>query len=800
MPEYLAPGVYVEEVSFRPKSIEGVGTSTTAFVGPTRKGPLTETPVLVTSFGEFERIYGGMENLSFSASTDTDPMTTNYMAHAVRAFFDNGGARLYVARTFIPRTDAGGAVSSTGVAQSSPVVDSGGMQVRFTARMPGSGLNGRITVTEKTLPVTLATLAKAPLGSLLRLRSTQPQAAVLLGGVPPFRLEDGDTLNLTTAAGPGTITFEGRPAEVMSDAVTDPIAIPAETTLHVTIGIGATAQNIPIPEGNTTLSDLAAYINTRLRRGYVRLEGADRLVLGTDVRGTAAFVGVAALAALGFADDRLASGTGNVANLDAVTPQEIDGLLQAAGIPVRATVNPATGRLVLSTTETGESALLRAAATPARSALGLPAEEARGRAAEGTLYYVKQTPQPNGWVGGADRATPLNTATPLPAGSVLVLMNLETRDADNHGLLYEDVGFSPLHPRWLGSVLAPHPTRRSEALQNPYAVEMSGAVHPVDLREGLLGSDATRVIALSGGNDGAEPSESTTVQGAVAYANALRLLESVDDVAIVAAPGYSALSRYAGIQQALITHAENMKYRIAVLDSPPGLDLQEVREIRGTIDSSYAAYYYPWVMVANPLARPGNDRIPQEIALPPSGFVTGIYARSDVQRGVWKAPANEVVRGAIRLERDINQAQQQVLNPLGINCLRFFPGRGYRVWGARTTSSDPEWKYVNVRRYFIFLEHSIDRSTQWVVFEPNGERLWSNVRATVSSFLYNQWVSGALLGANPEEAYFVRCDRSTMTQDDLDNGRLICLVGVAVLKPAEFVIFRIGQKTADARQ
>jgi phage tail sheath protein FI len=157
------------------------------------------------------------------------------------------------------------------------------------------------------------------------------------------------------------------------------------------------------------------------------------------------------------------------------------------------------------------------------------------------------------------------------------------------------------------------------------------------------------------------------------------------------------------------------------------------------------------------------------------------------------------VRGAIRFETDINFAQQEVLNPLGVNCLRYFPGRGYRVWGARTTSSDPEFKYVNVRRYFNYLEASIDRSTQWAVFEPNGERLWGNIRDTISAFLYNEWVSGALLGSSTQEAYFVRCDRSTMTQNDLDNGRLICLIGVAVIKPAEFVIFRIGQKTADNR-
>jgi phage tail sheath protein FI len=221
--------------------------------------------------------------------------------------------------------------------------------------------------------------------------------------------------------------------------------------------------------------------------------------------------------------------------------------------------------------------------------------------------------------------------------------------------------------------------------------------------------------------------------------------------------------------------------------------------VKSLIDSKYAALYYPWVIVPNPLARPGREDIPRELSLPPSGFVCGIYARNDVERGVYKAPANEVVRGAIRFEIDVNFGQQEMLNPLGVNCLRLLSGRGYRVWGARLASSDPEWKYVSDRRYFNYLEASIDRGTQWAVFEPNGERLWANVRQTISDFLYNEWRNGALLGTTTEEAYFVRCDRSTMTQNDLDNGRLVCLIGVAIIKPAEFVIFRIGQKTADAR-
>jgi phage tail sheath protein FI len=279
------------------------------------------------------------------------------------------------------------------------------------------------------------------------------------------------------------------------------------------------------------------------------------------------------------------------------------------------------------------------------------------------------------------------------------------------------------------------------------------------------------------------------------------LLLGLEDISIIAAPGASDMdaTTAASVNQKLIGSAETRRaYRIAILDTPPNQELDAVRALKGKIDSKYAALYYPWIMTANPVASTDPQK-PSMIPLPPSGFVAGIYARSDIQRGVFKAPANETVTGALALQKDVRFGEQEVLNPLGVNCIRTLPNRGIRVWGARTLSSDPEWKYVNIRRYFLYLEASIDRGSQWAVFEPNGELLWANVRTTISDFLYNEWVNGALLGATPKEAFFVRCDRSTMSQNDLDNGRLVCLIGVAALKPAEFVIFRIGQKTADAR-
>jgi phage tail sheath protein FI len=234
--------------------------------------------------------------------------------------------------------------------------------------------------------------------------------------------------------------------------------------------------------------------------------------------------------------------------------------------------------------------------------------------------------------------------------------------------------------------------------------------------------------------------------------------------------------------------------RFAVLDSQCQADNDQIQIQRSLFDSKYAAIYYPWISIFDPLSQ-------QQIDMPPSGHVCGIYARSDTERGVHKAPANEVVRGALDLEMSttdgqrtiITKGQQDVLNPKGINCIRAFPGRGIRVWGARTISSDPLWRYVNVRRLFLYVEKSIEEGTQWVVFEPNDEKLWARVKQTINQFLMTVWRSGALMGATQDEAFFVKCDRSTMTQDDIDNGKLIVLIGIAPVKPAEFVIFRIAQ-------
>ncbi|HEY1488670.1 MAG TPA: phage tail sheath subtilisin-like domain-containing protein [Micromonosporaceae bacterium] len=274
-------------------------------------------------------------------------------------------------------------------------------------------------------------------------------------------------------------------------------------------------------------------------------------------------------------------------------------------------------------------------------------------------------------------------------------------------------------------------------------------------------------------------------------------LEAIDEVTMVSVPdlmsaykrGMIDMETVKSVQLAMIAHCELMGDRIAIIDPPPGLSPQQVKEWRMDMagyDSKYAAMYYPWIKVFDPGAG-------MNIFVPPSGHMAGVWARNDSARGVHKAPANEVIRGAVTLETGLTKVEQELLNPIGVNCIRSFPGRGIRVWGARTLSSDPAWRYLNVRRLFNYLEESILNGTQWVVFEPNDDALWARVRRTIASFLVNEWRAGALFGLTPDEAFYVKCDRETNTAESIDAGMVICEIGLAPVKPAEFVIFRLSQ-------
>lgn len=358
---------------------------------------------------------------------------------------------------------------------------------------------------------------------------------------------------------------------------------------------------------------------------------------------------------------------------------------------------------------------------------------------------------------------------------------------------FDDLDTNETSPDYYGKRVPFIDLDKGETNQGAESSALGILVRPVGVPASARPANGTQVLA--GGADdaaalGVDDFKGEPVAGGRSAQGLAALeLDPYRDVALVYAPNVST-----DIAKAIVSHCERLRFRFAVFDSAKGQSSTTALNPRDTItDSSYAAFYYPWIVTADP--RTGARKL-----IPPGGTVLGVYARSDTERGVFKAPANEIVRGALALEYEINDNMQDDLNPKGVNVIRSFPGRGIRVWGARTITSNALWKYVSVRRLFIFLERAIYEGTQWVVFEPNDDRLWARVIDTIRLFLRSQWRLGALFGRTEQEAFFITCDRTTMSQDDILNGRLICEIGIAPVRPAEFVIFRIFQNTAEAQR
>lgn len=358
---------------------------------------------------------------------------------------------------------------------------------------------------------------------------------------------------------------------------------------------------------------------------------------------------------------------------------------------------------------------------------------------------------------------------------------------------FENVSLNPSAANYVEKVLARSNLISVSYNQNTKLIkggdEAGGLISPFELITGKKDDAGEYIFTLSGGSDGSV--DSITAAEYIGQdlgpgkRTGIQAFIDNDEVSIMAIPGVTIPT----VQLALVAHCENLASRFAILDIPrEKKKVADVQSHRNIFDTTYAAMYHPWLQVFDPLDK-------RNIFIPPSGSVAGIYSRSDQTRGVHKAPANEVVRSCVGLDCQYNKGEQDILNPKGVNLIRYFTGQGIRIWGARTCTSNTIWKYVNVRRLFIFLEESIKRGTNWVVFEPNDEKLWARVNRTIDAFLTRVWRDGALMGSSPGEAFFVKVDRSTMTQDDIDNGRLICIIGVSPVKPAEFVIFRITQKT-----
>ena len=307
----------------------------------------------------------------------------------------------------------------------------------------------------------------------------------------------------------------------------------------------------------------------------------------------------------------------------------------------------------------------------------------------------------------------------------------------------------------------------------------------------------TSLKLTGGGSPTTSRIEAADYIGDVADRTGFGGLEAIEEITMVACPDLMAayqqelldLEQVQAVQLAMIAHCELMNNRLAILDPPPGMNAQQIKEWRmegAGYDSKQAALYWPWIKVADPLSG-------KNIFVPPSGHLAGIWAGTDESRGVHKAPANEVIRGVVSIELNCTAGEQSLLNPNGINCIRAFPGRGIRVWGARTLSSDPAWRYINIRRFFNYVESSIKGATNWAVFEPNDPSLWDKLNRSIASFLVVEWRKGALFGTTPDQAFYVKCDDETNPAEQIDLGQVVVEIGIAPVKPAEFVIFRIAQ-------
>lgn len=921
MPEYLSPGVFIEEVPSRLKAIEGVSTSTAAFVGPASRGTVPgyvwpgsltpnlpfapsggfvltpdPSPVLVTSFAEFQRLFGPPLPISL-ASDSTD---TGYLGHAVRAFFDNGGKRAFIARIVGPTAKPSTMRVAQGVVYRLVRSATKGDTTVFLTSTRGLNTGNAVTFTRRSD-------GHNALG-------TPSLPAVGVGGVAPFALHNNDSLTVAVGGSSVTGTWTATPASVRSTAGTTPFLGLLTTTLQLRVGGPASPlQSVTFTSGDAvvpltnppTLAEVAAYLSHFATGVTVTVDaGTTQLVIETAVAGTSAQLEVSGSALGPLTLGAVTPGGGNVADIGHVTITEIANHLLLPGIVdvgtngagalriasvatgAAATVqvdevpagSGALGRLgygaVATVTHSGSDGLAPAVTITAHDTQSSSISFAAGLGAAlnaNDVYAVAAGPNtpvaehgptfigrsPGSWsanvsvsIANSDRSAVQVTGPVAVGSSILPVQSISSFyagavieiDHNGHGHSTHQVTSLNSATRQLTiSPALPLPalTTASTAWARTLEIDITvidetGAA-PVETYSGLswnqgTGVDVRRHYAwtinarsrlvwvqppLSTDEDFALHHQPCTLDGfsvkppaALVGEDALPLkdsdtawigvdngpgqrsgIESLKDLTearIIAAPGKTS----PGVQLALITQCELLRYRFAILDGeqdPAGGSLMSILKHRNLYDTSFAAYYQPWIGVT----LDGQSRY-----LPPSGYLAGIYARVDNTRGVWKAPANESVFNATGLKTNFTTGEQDLLNPRGVLLIRQFDQGGIRVWGARTLSSDPDVKYVNVRRTLIFLEASIDRGTQWVVFEPNDPDTWSRLNDSVSAFLQTQWREGALFGRQPEEAFFVRCDETTMTADDILNGRLICHIGVAIVRPAEFVIFRIEQITA----
>ncbi len=805
MPEYLAPGVYVEEIDSGVKPIEGVSTSTAGFVGVTQRGPVAGLPVLVTSFTDFRRRFGSYLDETWGDS--------RFLAYAVQGFFENGGQRVYIKRVpgdgalassvnlidgIITRLRRDVALGATTATLESLRGISVGSNVTFSEVVSGTTFTQIVTVT-----------AYDPVASTITWVGGLPRDFTQAGAAVIIRASAGDTLTVSassvgewgrdlsvlveyTSPGRSQLTRNVTiPLLPLTTALAfqggtgpDPVANPTSITLAPGHGAvigdvvefevgGATEQR----ELTNVVGDVISWTDAVVN-DYSVAGSTVRYVTAVRVGGTQVNIAPALASVLQPGDQVTLTGGGNTETLTiaggwgGATPVDF-----AAGT-VNAYLEGSTLALVTAVRAGDNTVRVRSSRN---FYVGALVELDNGTDREYLLINA---------ISGNDLTLSAATANAYSLDNYITIcefkLSVRYQNAAEQFVQTEAFDGLSMNPavseKYVVNVIANNSSFISVA-------EIPGPVSP-------FASPATpdgTWLQLGGGTDGTVPLDEAFigVDNGPGQRTGIQALIDIDQISIVAVPGKSQQP----IINALITHCETLKDRFAVIDPPANRNVQQVQDYRNLYDTLYAAIYYPWLLNRDPLLR--ADR-----AFPPSGHIIGIYARTDTERGVHKAPANEVIRGITGLELTINKGEQDILNPspVNINVNRDFrlSGRGLRVWGARCMTSDTEWKYVNVRRLFIFLEELLDEGTQWAVFEPNDERLWARIRQSISDFLTRVWRDGALMGTQADEAFFVRCDRTTMTEDDILNGRLIVLVGVAPVRPAEYVIIRISQYTADA--
>lgn len=825
MPEYLAPAVYVEEVPSGNKSIEGASTSTAGVVGVTQRGSVN-TPTLVTSYGEFNRVFGGyLDHRLFIGGLDSLP-------YAVEGFFANGGKRLYVSRII-------------GSNRTYSSVDLYGIPVSNQA---ATSLSQRAAKDEVVITIDDGTHISLDDTLLLEddIRSEYVTASSdpIASGIRIFaHLRSAGTGGITSAT---VQTIASEDADLTADITGDMLAggelslsAIAEATLlqdhiiRISDTIDSTLTEYVTISGDTSATfneDGLLYAHSQATTQVQRVS----LTAGTATTLSADAVAGDFLLALtsttDFADDgivTIGSEIYVVRNLISSLSIATTPLLfnHASGVAISKQVellrvhgkDPGQwgNSLVI---KTRLSSMLETVVTEAVAngntviklgavfglSTGSVLEFSRDNSVEATARVINVNRATNEVELESGIGVDLLIDDDVSSVEFTLIVERLENDKVVESEAFENLAMDVEHFRYAPKIVGSF-DRASDTISKSGASELvrlsdltrqdDGAEISTALVNRLTIPYETVIRAMEGGGDDLGSVDANTYIGTRSDDPALRTgiqsLENESAISIVAVPGQTDVS----LQKALLGHCEKMRYRFAVVETPVASKLKDAQTHRQNFDTTYGAVYYPWLTVADRFGEKGDL-----LNIPPSGHVLGIFARSDIQRGVHKAPANEVVKGILGFEANLNKGAQDILNPGHVNCFRDFrtANRGLRLWGARTLSSDSEWKYVNVRRLFLFVEQSIDAGMQFAVFEPNTESLWETVKRSINNFLVTVWRSGALEGITQEEAFFVDVGLHTMTQADIDNGRLIVNVGIAPAKPAEFVIIRISQKTREA--